>query len=316
MPPSTLSAALILAGLVGALLGAACLLAWRRWQDRRSVPAAPGAGPAQDTSPRHEAQRYFLMNETGNVLISTSLSPTGSLPENTLALFSQALAHLSTLFFAVVGSKNPATGESFSLYDYAVLKRALALHPVFIRVDSEQPARQTIRSRAGQPMLFGLQAGHTDLPQGKQQTEQEWLDERVSRTRSALGLDDGAQNLVKLRSIHSQMRAEAERMRARQFRTFRMGASVDLLKPPAEGAATEWQPEPADDLEVGHITLYCECLMGVSLVSVKLAHARCHEYLSSGSIDMEHDTYLFVSPAQLRSTLNEINNLPRAGMAL
>jgi hypothetical protein len=316
MTPSTLSAALVLAAVAGALLGAACVLAWRLWRDRRPVPATPGVHPAQDTSTRHEAQRYFLMNETGNVLIATSLSPTGSLPDNTVALFSQALAHLSTLFFAIVGSKDPATGESLSLYDYAVLKRALALHPVFIRVASEQPARHSTRSRAAQPMLYGLQAGHAESPQVTQQTQREWLDERVARTRSALGLGDGAENLGKLRSVHSQMRAEAERMRSRQFRTVRMGATVDLLKPSAEGAAPEWQPGPADDMEVGHITLYCECLMGVSLVSVKLAHAHYHEYLSSASLDMEHDTYLFVAPAQLRSTLDEVNKLPRAGMML
>ena len=100
---------LLLVALVSALLGAVVFMIGHR---RKHKPKAPPASAPKDESPRHEAQRYFLMNETGNVLISTSLSPSGQLPEATLAQFSEALAHLSAIFFAVAGSKD-ATGKPF-----------------------------------------------------------------------------------------------------------------------------------------------------------------------------------------------------------
>jgi hypothetical protein len=54
--------------------------------------------------------------------------------------------------------------------------------------------------------------------------------------------------------------------------------------------------------------------MGISLVSVKLAHSHWQAYLRSESLTMEQDTYLFVSPSQLKKVSGDINNLPRVNM--
>jgi len=35
---------------------------------------------------------------------------------------------------------------------------------------------------------------------------------------------------------------------------------------------------PEDEMEVEQIMLYCECLMGISLVSVKLAHTQYQKH--------------------------------------
>ena len=41
-------------------------------------------------------------------------------------------------------------------------------------------------------------------------------------------------------------------------------------------------------------------------------HAYYEDYLYSESLEkMEYDTYLFVSPSQLRKTMSELNSLPR-----
>lgn len=276
----------------GTFLGAMAAILWKR---RKPPPAS--AEPS-----KHEAQRYFLLNETGNVLISTSLSPSGRLPDTTLDLFSEALAHLATVFYAVAGAKDPLTGEPFSLYNYGALKRVMDAHPVFIRMSSDSPGSPRNDVREGPLLLFGgaLQES-IDLAPRESPT---WLDDRVKLSRDAMGIDDSPQNLQKLRALHSRMRAEAKRLEARPML---MGA-IGLTKESIPSKPSRW-PRP-DDVEVGFVTLYCECLMGVSLVSVRLAHSHWRAYLSDPTT-MEQDTYLFVSPSQLKKVSADINNLPR-----
>lgn len=302
---------LLFVAVVGVMLGAVVTLVGRRRAAKRpEQPQVPSTG--NDDSPRQEAQRYFLMNETGNVLISTSLSPTGQLPEATLTQFSEALAHLSAIFFAVAGTRDPDTGQPFSLYNYAVIKKALELHPVFIRMSSEKPKVSLNRFRAGSPMLYQLMGAQKKSPEVAREEKKKWFEQRVSYSRQALGMNDSPENLQRLRTIHAQMRAEAKRL-GRQHQLMGMGAPglVRLMQAPL----TQDQAEVPDDMEIGHITLYCECLMGVSLVSVKLVHAYYEDYLYSDSLEkMEYDTYLFVSPSQLRKTMNDVNNLPRVQM--
>lgn len=306
MLPIDMLRALLLVALVGVMLGAVVILVGRRRAARPPVPPVPATG---DESPRHEAQRYFLMNETGNVLISTSLSPTGQLPDATLAQFSEALAHLSAIFFAVAGTKDPDTGQPFSLYNYAVIKKALELHPVFIRMSSEKPKVSLNRFRTGYSPLYQIMGAQKKSPEMVREEKKKWFDERVNYSRQALGMNDSPENLQRLRTIHAQMRAEAKRMgRQQQVMGVKAPGLVQLMQAPS----TQEQAEVPDDMEIGHITLYCECLMGVSLVSVKLVHAYYEDYLYADSLEkMEYDTYLFVSPSQLRKTMNEVNNLPR-----
>lgn len=298
---------LLLAGLAGGMLGAVSVGLWQRRNLQRQEPAGDDTPLRRNEAPRQEARRYFLLNETGNVLIATSLNPTGPLPEATLALFSEALAHLSAVFFAIAGAKDEQTGQPFSLYNYAVLKRALALRPVFIRVSSEEPADAIERSRTVQPVLFGARAEGGSSSESSVQERTNWMEARVKGSRDALGMNDSAGNMSQLRAIHAQMRAEAERLNTRRLRSMRVGVmgGESARAPPAPGL-----DETPDEVEVGHVTLYCECLMGVSLVSVKLAHAHFLDYLGAGTLKMEQDTYLFVSPNQLRKTLNEASTLP------
>ncbi|MBI4997138.1 MAG: hypothetical protein HZC22_09625 [Rhodocyclales bacterium] len=318
------TAALLAAGLAGAFAGAAAVMLRRkRKAEGQALPSA-AVPPPKEEPPRHEAQRYFLLNETGNVLIATSLSPSGQLPEATLALFTEALAHLSAIFFAVAGTKDPDTGRPFSLYNYGVLKRALTLHPVFIRVSADSPKSPLERIRLRRPLLLGIQAPESGKPAAAPPDPGAWLDERVERSRSVLGITDGREHVNKLRAIHSQMRAEAERLSARRWGGRRLNLETFMAQgaPPlqkldegqGEAAVDLTAPADHDEAEVGHITLYCECLMGVSLVSVKLAHAHYEDYLDE-SIDMEQDIYLFVSPSQLKRTMHDLDSLPRRSIA-
>lgn len=294
---------LFLVALVSILLGVVITTV-----GHRRKPPAPPADPKEGASPRHEAQRYFLMNETGNVLIATSLSPTGQLPDATLAQFSEALSHLSAIFFAVAGANDPTTGQPFSLYNYAVIKKALALHPVFIRMSSEKPKVSLHRFRAGFSTMYQIQDVRKSAEVAHQE-KQRWLDERVNCSRRALGMNDSPENLQRLRTIHAQMRAEAKRM-ARQH--LLNGMETPGIAKLMQVPLTQEQAEVPDEMEIGHVTLYCECLMGVSLVSLKLVHAYYEDYLYADSMEtIEHDTYLFVSPLLLRKTMNEINDLPR-----
>ncbi len=308
---------LLLVSCVGALLGAGVVLAWSRRKENKPESPADRSPGEQAEPAKQEAQRYFLMNETGNVLISTSLSPTGSLPEATIQLFSEALAHLAAVFYAVAGTNDPVTEKPFSLYNYWALKRALERHPAFIRVSTENtdkpaPARSSDFQSQSEVQAFSAVEGE---PQETEELDyQGWLEERVKQSRNALKMDESPANVVKLQTIHSQLRAEAQRLEAKMSKLKFTAEGVEsfAVPPQFDSAAAEAEGpvwSDLDKMEIGHITLYCECLMGVSMVTVKLAHARYDHYLKSDS--MEEDIYLFVSSSQLKQTMSDVNSLPR-----
>lgn len=291
--------AVLLACVAGALVGAGAVAGWRRGRWHRAVPKEEPA-PREATTPA-EAQRFHLMNETGNVLISVSPSPSGRLPDSVLALFSEALCHLSAVLFAIAGARDKAD-KPFSLYNYGVLKRALELHPVFMRVSSSKSATPDLRDLGRGLVPYGVKA--MGEPPPALEASREWLDARARRSRRVLGVHDSSE--AKLRHIHLQMWNEASRIHeARHVKTGEHGRQ-------REAAATE---EEADSLEVGHITMYCECLLGVPLVSLKLFHAHHHDYRHSDSSAMAEDTYLYVSPSHLRATLHELRQIPQANFA-
>jgi len=315
-------AALLSAVCAGALLGAAGVKVWTRRE--KNSPELPGDGAAQERAEttKQEAQRFFLLNETGNVLISTSLSPSGRLPEATLELFSEALAHLAAVFFAVAGTNDPSTGKPFSLYNYWALKRAMERHPAFIRVSSENTEKPALVQVSGSP-TFSLPLSFSETkdkaPEAERLDSKRWLEERVKQSQDVLGMDNNPAHVVKLRAIHSQLRAEAERLGAsRSLQRAKFAAEgVEALQLQALGEGEDNAVDRArsdlDKMEVGHIMLYCECLMGVSIVTVKLAHARIDDYLRSDS--MEQDAYLFVSSSQLKQTMSDVSNLPQMNIS-
>jgi len=298
--------AVLLACVAGALVGAGAVASWRRGGRYR---AEPKEEPAPREATAHaEAQRFHLLNETGNVLISVSPSPAGPLPDGTLALFSEALCHLSAVFFAIAGARDKA-GRPFSLYNYGVLKRALELHPVFIRVSSSKSTTPDLRDPGRGPILYGVKA--VAEPSSALEVSREWLDARARRSRRVLGVHDSSE--AKLRNIHLQMWNEASQIhQARHGKTARPSGALGERGSNPEPTVTE---EEADSLEVGHVTMYCECLLGVSLVSVKLFHAHHHHYRNSDSSEMAEDTYLYVSPSHLRTTLHELRQIPQATFA-
>lgn len=293
----------LIAGLAGGLIGAVAAILWaRRQNESKTEDAKPEA-------PRQEARRYFLMNETGNVLISTSLSPEGRLPDATLQLFSEALAHLACLFYAISSS----TEDGISLYNYKTLKHALDWEPVFIGLsssDNKPLADKRVRlfnkinNPAETEQLLSEQSTHED--------HENWLNARVEETRSALGMDGSSQDTNRLRAIHSQMLNEAQRIQARAAESKHTDKQLfKSLQEPSSSDSEESSPFDTEHMEVAFITLNCECLMGVSLVSVKLSHAYYDEYLKQNPTNMEQDTYLFVSPSQLKNGVVDLNSLPR-----
>lgn len=283
----------VLLVLAGGLLG---VIAGVVWQRRRKEPV-----PKNEESQRQEARRYFLLNETGNVLISTSLSPDGRLPDATLEMFSEANAHLAALFYAVSGTRDPVTGKPFSLYNYRILRRALDWDPVFIRVSTSEPSADGKDRRLTRVRALGPELKHLFAARGEQADDGQWLDARVNDSRSRLGIDESPVNVNKLRAVHTQLHAEA----------MRIATSVDTSVQESSGLLKAAPSASPEHMEVGFITLYCECLMGVSLVSVKLSHAHYDSYLSNEAQAMEEDTYLFVSPSQLKEVTNAVSSLPR-----
>lgn len=313
---------LLLAIFAGALLGSAGVIAWSRQKPPTPEPLDDGSSKDHSKTPKQEGQRFFLMNETGNVLISTSLSPSGTLPEATLGLFSEALSHLAAVFFAVARTNDPATQKPFSLYNYWALKRALEWHPAFIRVATENTEKPAFAKNFDFQSLSMLHASPTEKSNSSASTRpdsQGWLEERVKQSRNALGMDDSPKNVAKLRAIHSQLRAEAERLgtsRIKSSKFVKEGVKSFQLQQPFSSSEVRDDGTTRSDLdkmEIGHITLYCECLMGVSVVTVKLAHARFDDYLKSD--DMEEDVYLFVSPLQLKKTMSDVSSLPQMNIS-
>jgi len=279
-----------------------------------SVPGAAEIRPREAEGEKAEdrgVRRVSLWNETGNILISTTLDPSSPMPEGTQSLFSEALAHLAAVFFAIAGSRDER-GNRFSLYNYAVLKRALALHPVFIPV-AENPKLSRRSGRAdGALFLMGSTVNERKKNASTPKPEA-WLEQSVRNSRDSFDMDDSFENDKRLRAIHWQLRAEAQRLRGSEADGPKSGKraadamaarAVFRLGTKAKGKAGKG----GDEMEVGQIILYCECLMGVSIVSLRLMHAHYREYLEKS--ELEQDTYLFVSPSRLKATIDAIDGLP------
>jgi hypothetical protein len=80
---------------------------------------------------------YVIINETGNVLIKSSLDPANKLPDLAEKIFLEAVSSLCLITTAISRSIDPATNRPFSIYDHSALERILVQHPLFVHLGRE-----------------------------------------------------------------------------------------------------------------------------------------------------------------------------------
>ncbi len=202
-----------------------------------------------------DATRYVILNETGNILITSSLDPAKKLPGHVERSFLEAVSSLCLITRAISTTIDPSTGRPYSIYNHFALERVLTKHPLFAPLGQESAEYKIRRNKD-----FVAQSSN-DL----------------------FGVGDSEAAQRKISSIYNSMFVAAQIM----------------------GEAGETK-----DARVGHLTLCCEHLMGIPIITAVLMHisydqckklaehsAKSRWNWSHQIIRLRKDTYLFNSPS-------------------
>lgn len=114
-----------------------------------------------DVSKNIEITKYYTFNETGNIMMATTVGTSTEIEESVRKVFSEVSVFFAAMTKAISTTVNPATGdkkEHYSLYNYEALERIISGSGCFIRV-TEQDVTHTTNAwgaTLGKELLQGL----------------------------------------------------------------------------------------------------------------------------------------------------------------
>jgi len=201
-----------------------------------------------------DATRYIVLNETGNILITSNQDPSKKLPDHTEQIFMEAVAQLCMITRAISTTIDPKTGKTFSIYNHFALDRVLTEHPLFALLGQETAT-------------YELKTDNT-------------LEAAPDQNLFSTSGSDAAHQ--KVNTIYNSMLVAAQVMN--------------------KAGETE-------DARVGHLTLCCEHLMGIPVVTAVITHVSQGHFVEladlpdsrwrrwrNRTIELNKDTYIFDSP--------------------
>lgn len=101
-----------------------------------------------DASKNVEINKYYTFNETGNIMLATTVGASAEIEESVRKVFSEVSVFFAAMTKAISSTVNPDTGEKkepYSLYNYQALERIIDGSGCFIRV-TEQDVTHTTKS--------------------------------------------------------------------------------------------------------------------------------------------------------------------------
>jgi len=84
-----------------------------------------------------EATKYYIFNETGNIMMATTADASEPIQKNVQDVFNEVAVFFAGMTRAITTTKNPATGKPYSLYNYEALERVIAGSGLFVHVTEE-----------------------------------------------------------------------------------------------------------------------------------------------------------------------------------
>ncbi|TMO56938.1 hypothetical protein [Pseudoalteromonas aurantia] len=84
-----------------------------------------------------EAKKYYVFNETGNIMMSSTVDANIPLSESVQKVFAEVSVFFAGMSRAITTTKNPATKKPYSLYNYEALQNIISGSGLFVHVTEE-----------------------------------------------------------------------------------------------------------------------------------------------------------------------------------
>jgi len=111
-----------------------------------------------DASKNVEITKYYTFNETGNIMMATTVGASAEIEESVRKVFSEVSVFFAAMTKAISLTENPATKKPYSLYNYEALEKIITGSGCFIRVTEQDVFHKTDQGGAklGKELLQGL----------------------------------------------------------------------------------------------------------------------------------------------------------------
>lgn len=90
-----------------------------------------------------EATKYYIFNETGNIMIASTIDTKQPLEEAVQRIFGEVSVFFAGMTRAITTTINPETGDFYSLYNYHALERVIGGSGLFVHVTEEDVVHKT-----------------------------------------------------------------------------------------------------------------------------------------------------------------------------
>lgn len=115
-----------------------------------------------------EATTYYVFNETGNIMMASTIDTNSEIPEEVRELFAEVAVFFAGMTRAMATTTNPDTKQPYSLYNYNALQNVIDGSGLFVHVTEEDVQYKTTKMGAefSQDLvqaLLGLATGTGEL---------------------------------------------------------------------------------------------------------------------------------------------------------
>ncbi|MBD1581225.1 hypothetical protein [Pseudoalteromonas sp. S16_S37] len=99
--------------------------------------------PAVKNPNNIEAKKYYVFNETGNIMMASTIDANNELSESVQKVFSEVSVFFAGMSRAITTTINPATKKPYSLYNYEALQNVISGSGLFVHVTEEDVSYET-----------------------------------------------------------------------------------------------------------------------------------------------------------------------------
>ncbi|MFC3034419.1 hypothetical protein ACFOEE_18080 [Pseudoalteromonas fenneropenaei] len=99
--------------------------------------------PAVKNPNNVEATKYYIFNETGNIMMSSTVDASTPLSESVQQVFAEVAVFFAGMSRAITTTINPDTNKPYSLYNYQALQNIISGSGLFVHVTEEDVSYQT-----------------------------------------------------------------------------------------------------------------------------------------------------------------------------
>ena len=101
-----------------------------------TVPATP-LSPATNDNMNVQKQKYYVFNQTGNIMMSTTDTKDDTITQQVRDVFNEVSVFFAAMTKAITNTINPTTKQPYSIYNYNALSNIISGSGLFIHVTEE-----------------------------------------------------------------------------------------------------------------------------------------------------------------------------------